>query len=232
MDYDSDINSSGRQTLREATIEAEEAERTSASPPRKRPKRKAAKAAAAQSAIPFQTGGAFDSQVHSQEFVEVFYQKAGESMHVVQRPDAGRSMHAGALSSIQFLLDSLGGWRSESVKRSDSGSPEPPHYPPHLRTDRDLHRAMEAEKTRDELLAELEMTNDELGITQAKLETTQAELETTQAELETTQAELEITKCALRSARADAEAASSAVEKAAKYISNARNAFSNARNGG
>ncbi|KAJ7767272.1 hypothetical protein B0H16DRAFT_1521517, partial [Mycena metata] len=55
-------------------------------PPR-RTTRKAAENAAERNAIPFQPGGAFDSQVDSQQYVEELYKDAGQSMHVHERPE-------------------------------------------------------------------------------------------------------------------------------------------------
>ncbi|KAJ7828917.1 hypothetical protein B0H14DRAFT_3144112 [Mycena olivaceomarginata] len=72
-------NKSEDGTLRGNSIEAEQ----TGTPPRK--KRAAAIRATKLIPIPFQSGGAFDSQVASQEFVKGLYEDAEQSMHGLRK---------------------------------------------------------------------------------------------------------------------------------------------------
>ncbi|KAJ7885932.1 hypothetical protein B0H14DRAFT_3733509 [Mycena olivaceomarginata] len=74
-------NKSEDGTLRGNSIEAEQ----TGTPPRE--KRAAALRATKLIPIPFQPGGAFDSQVTSQEFVKGLYEDAEQSMHVLERSE-------------------------------------------------------------------------------------------------------------------------------------------------
>ncbi|KAJ6526062.1 hypothetical protein B0H19DRAFT_1084670 [Mycena capillaripes] len=76
-----DTKSEDRTALRAAAIKNEQT-----ASPRREP-RKAANKARGQIAIPFQSGGAFDSQVDSQEFVERLYEKARQPIRVRGRSE-------------------------------------------------------------------------------------------------------------------------------------------------
>ncbi|KAF7335634.1 hypothetical protein MVEN_02218300 [Mycena venus] len=131
-------------TLRGSSVEAEQ----TGTPPR--PKRAAAIRATQLNAIPFESGGAFDSQVASQEFTEALYKEAEQSMHV----------HA----------------RSESPQRRREKRPhrsvEAEEEPNHLRAELETTKA-ELKKTKAELektKAKLRARKQALGRAQRQVE--------------------------------------------------------------
>ncbi|KAJ7866759.1 hypothetical protein B0H13DRAFT_1897893 [Mycena leptocephala] len=106
----------------------------------------------------FQSGGALDSQVNSQEFTNTLYEKAGQSPHVQERLEGRpKPRHEPRLPFRDLAAE-----EEHNHPRAELGTTK-----------------AELETTK----AELETTKAELEITKAELKATKAELEATKRTL-------------------------------------------------
>ncbi|KAJ7916009.1 hypothetical protein B0H13DRAFT_1871618 [Mycena leptocephala] len=143
---DMDTKSEDRIAHRAAAIKNEQ----TASPKRK--PRAAAKDARAQIALPFQPGGALDTQVDSQQFVEGLYENAGQDIRVRGRRSESPPNHDEDMKEELTLRTAE---TEEEYDRLRTASPSTPH-------EELSPRAVEAEEECDRLRDELQTTKLEL----------------------------------------------------------------------